>query len=840
PVSAPYDSGCEDGPATPEPEPESESEPEPNPEPEASALASPSVDGECTTAGSGSGTVAEDDLLTQLVDKLSLEDFGLDCAYDSDEDPGTVCGRRRVRLQALEETVDYARHHGRSDVSDAATALIAQERQSIRALEEDYIYAADQVQAEYERLWPAYYDALLEELRRIREYAAAEAAAAAMYAEAVEIPQVADPAGLLDASDDECGLDRMFDCNDDDDAATIIAPTGPVRRILSTVPPHGWTGAPMREMVDQLVHHYDKQATIRYRLTKSHPGTVCTFVVEWSTPAKAARILATQRPLAAGSPAAFAVRLLEHSWTLPADLAGHSPRDAKDLGALVFLYMQPEISHQLSSRLPPALHALWDEWGEAEKSSCRAFRMQHRSERIAFLYDLHSQYQQALAAAANGDADSGLRPEPGEGRRRRQQQQQQQQGAACQLRKRLWKRTTIGDRQRSAQWQAKYGALQAQLPVRQYRREVVAAMVASRVVIVRGATGSGKSSQVPQFILQLLLASRYTGGRILCTQPRRISATSIATRVSQELGDPAIGDRSLVGYQIRHNAHCSDANALIFCTTGVLLRRLISDPMLTDIKCVICDEVQERTLELDYLLIVLRRLLARRRDLRLVLMSATIDMDMFASYFDGCAMVDIPGRAFPVRTMFLDHLVQLSEYALPRHSQYAIRSRTDTDDPLPSDQLGGFNRSRIAENPDYVSPLAASIVARMCTDIVNLDLIQRLVRGICQARSELPWALFCREPVPQGSVLVFLPGIYEIRRLAQMLQSDPDITVVASVIPLHSSFANERPFNSTMTFAELAFAPPTAGLQRKVVLSTNVAETGITIPDVTIVIDCGL
>ncbi|KAI9500527.1 P-loop containing nucleoside triphosphate hydrolase protein, partial [Coemansia spiralis] len=213
------------------------------------------------------------------------------------------------------------------------------------------------------------------------------------------------------------------------------------------------------------------------------------------------------------------------------------------------------------------------------------------------------------------------------------------------------------------------------LPARMFRREIIQGVMENQVIIIRGETGSGKSSQIPQFLLELLLNSAYKGGRVICTQPRRISAMSIASRVSKELGDPALGGKdSLVGCQIRLNSQASDENALVFCTTGVLLRMLVDDPELRDVSCIICDEVQERTLELDYMLIVIRQLLPKRQDLKVILMSATIDTSIFSCYFDDCPIVEIPGRTFPVNRLFLENVVQMAEYTLESSSRYAIRT----------------------------------------------------------------------------------------------------------------------------------------------------------------------
>ncbi|ORX71793.1 P-loop containing nucleoside triphosphate hydrolase protein, partial [Linderina pennispora] len=239
-----------------------------------------------------------------------------------------------------------------------------------------------------------------------------------------------------------------------------------------------------------------------------------------------------------------------------------------------------------------------------------------------------------------------------------------------------WTRNVIPERQSTDKWKSKYAATQAALPACQYMQTIADALAGSQTVVIRGATGCGKTTQVPQIALRLLLSAKYKGGRILCTQPRRISATSISQRVSLEVGDGQLGTKdSLVGFQVRLNARAVDENPLVFCTTGVLLRMLVENPKLAGISCVICDEVQERTLELDYLLIVLRRLLARRPDLKVILMSATIDTSIFTYYFDSCPVVDIPGRTFPVTNMYLENVIQMSGYVLDSQSFFAERPK---------------------------------------------------------------------------------------------------------------------------------------------------------------------
>jgi ATP-dependent RNA helicase DHX29 len=139
---------------------------------------------------------------------------------------------------------------------------------------------------------------------------------------------------------------------------------------------------------------------------------------------------------------------------------------------------------------------------------------------------------------------------------------------------------------------------------------------AHKLVIISGETGSGKSTQIPQFLLENALNNN-RACNIVCTQPRRISAISIASRVGKEMSDPDQFSRgSLVGYQVRHDAKIGDSTRLTFCTIGILLRRLESDPELLNVSHVIVDEVHERSSESDFLLYLLRILLAKRNDLR--------------------------------------------------------------------------------------------------------------------------------------------------------------------------------------------------------------------------------
>ena len=169
----------------------------------------------------------------------------------------------------------------------------------------------------------------------------------------------------------------------------------------------------------------------------------------------------------------------------------------------------------------------------------------------------------------------------------------------------------------------------------------------NQVVVLSGETGCGKSTQVPQFILD----SIKTGApcNILVSQPRRISAMGLAERVAAERGE-SVGET--VGYSVRLESRSSPKTELLYCTTGVLLRKLNTNPLLNGVTHVVVDEVHERSHFSDFLLIILREILKKRQDLRVVLMSATLERGLFQEYFNNCPCIEIEGRTFPVDHFF--------------------------------------------------------------------------------------------------------------------------------------------------------------------------------------------
>lgn len=202
------------------------------------------------------------------------------------------------------------------------------------------------------------------------------------------------------------------------------------------------------------------------------------------------------------------------------------------------------------------------------------------------------------------------------------------------------------------------------LPAWNLQEELIDAVDTAQVTIVSGETGSGKSTQCVQFILDDLILRRLGhAANIVCTQPRRISALGLAERVSDERCGVVGGE---IGYVIRGEARQkAGVTKVVFVTTGVLLRRLQMGDGLEDVSHVVVDEVHERSLDTDFLLILLKRILAERKDLRVVLMSATLDARVFAEYFGGegkVKMVEIMGRMFPVEDYYLDQVIARTRF----------------------------------------------------------------------------------------------------------------------------------------------------------------------------------
>ncbi|KAF4548931.1 Helicase conserved C-terminal domain-containing protein 2 [Elsinoe fawcettii] len=358
-----------------------------------------------------------------------------------------------------------------------------------------------------------------------------------------------------------------------------------------------------------------------------------------------------------------------------------------------------------------------------------------------------------------------------------------------------------------------------ELPMYQFKEYALDAVRQNQVTILCGETGCGKSTQMPSFILEDQL-SQGRPCQIYCTEPRRISAISLAQRVSEELGEGknAVGtSRSLVGYAIRLESQTSAATRLVYATVGIVLRMLESKGGLDDLTHLIIDEVHERSIDTDFLLIILKSLLVRRPDLKVVLMSATVDADRFSQYLGNAPVITVPGRTFPVRALYLEDAIEMTGYTTDDQKPARLEDADDEDEIDPE-------QGNTKADTSALTGYSKSTIRTLSTfDEYRIDyqLIMRLLEHVAKAPDLRDFS---------KAVLVFLPGISEIRQLTDMLGGHPTFGRGWQVYPLHSTFSSDE--------QQAAFKVPPKGV-RKIVLATNIAETGITIPDVTCVVDIG-
>ncbi|MBR0505653.1 MAG: DEAD/DEAH box helicase, partial [Kiritimatiellae bacterium] len=250
-----------------------------------------------------------------------------------------------------------------------------------------------------------------------------------------------------------------------------------------------------------------------------------------------------------------------------------------------------------------------------------------------------------------------------------------------------------------------------ELPICAHRGDILAALRAHPVVIVCGDTGSGKTTQLPKMALELGLGEK--GRRIACTQPRRLAAVTMAERVASELQTPVGG---LVGYQHRFARRVSRDTRVKFMTDGVLLAETCADPLLRAYDCIIVDEAHERSLNIDFLLGILKRVLARRRDLKVVVSSATLDTARFAAFFDGAPVISVPGRLYPIEIRYRPP-PEGEELDLPRDVADAVAELSPSDDILvflPGERdirETADHLAHVRHGEDDVIPLLASLPA---------------------------------------------------------------------------------------------------------------------------------
>lgn len=302
-----------------------------------------------------------------------------------------------------------------------------------------------------------------------------------------------------------------------------------------------------------------------------------------------------------------------------------------------------------------------------------------------------------------------------------------------------------------------------ELPVWEYREKFMEGMKEHQVFVLVGETGSGKTTQIPQWCLETRVDKRKC---VACTQPRRVAAMSVAQRVADEL-DVLIGQE--VGYTIRFEDCTSPRTILKYMTDGMLLREAMTDPLLERYAVILLDEAHERTLATDILMGLLKEVVKQRSDLKIIIMSATLDAGKFQEYFDNAPLMTIPGRTHPVEIFY-------------------------TPEP-------------------------------------ERDYLEAAIKTVVQIH-------MCEEG--EGDILLFLTGQEEIEEACKRLKKEvdnlgPEIGELRC-IPLYSTLP---PAQQQRIFDPAPPKRPNGAIGRKCVVSTNIAETSLTIDGVVFVIDPG-
>ena len=339
------------------------------------------------------------------------------------------------------------------------------------------------------------------------------------------------------------------------------------------------------------------------------------------------------------------------------------------------------------------------------------------------------------------------------------------------------------------------------LPIWARQQDIKKQLQENDVLVLSGETGSGKSTQLPQFLLE----SKWCSKCIAVTQPRRVAAISLARRVAEEMGTP-LGNSSpasQVGYSVRFDESTSPSTRIKYLTEGMLLQEMLRDSAMSQYSCVVVDEVHERSVNVDLILGFLKGLVRginekRKTPLKVVIMSATADVEGIARFFS---------------------------------------------EPMPSgDVLGGDDedatdgaekKSAVVKQPPAPSKPVSTLHVEGRQYPVKLSYLDRPTDDVLQSAFERIFQIHCKEPMP-GDILVFLTGQETIQSLQKLLEEYANnltadypkmlILPLFAALPQH---AQQRIFQS---------APPNT---RKVILSTNIAETSVTVPGVRFVVDTG-
>lgn len=312
--------------------------------------------------------------------------------------------------------------------------------------------------------------------------------------------------------------------------------------------------------------------------------------------------------------------------------------------------------------------------------------------------------------------------------------------------------------------------LNQDLPVTQYADKLIAAIQKHQIIIVAGETGSGKTTQLPQIAM---LAGRGLTGMIGHTQPRRLAARSVSQRIAEEVGEK-LGES--IGFKIRFNEQGSQDSIVRLMTDGILLAELTNDRYLNKYDTIIIDEAHERSLNIDFIMGYLKQLVKKRPDLKIIITSATLDVNRFSQYFYDAPIFEVEGRSFPVE----------------------LRYR-----PISEMTIGG------SDDDDFD------------------DFEENLPRAVVQAVEECFKDAEQKGHPEHADILIFSSTEQEIRELQETLQKfGPKYT---QILPLYARLA--------LSEQQMIFNPSGGG--RRIIIATNVAETALTVPNIRYVIDSG-
>ncbi|KAI9593481.1 P-loop containing nucleoside triphosphate hydrolase protein [Syncephalis fuscata] len=626
---------------------------------------------------------------------------------------------------------------------------------------------------------------------------------------------------LLDQTEgeDDDLLGSLWDLSEETtqppDVKSTSTSTPPLQIIEEILCPQGWTGKLPKNILIDYCRQRDRQSRVTFIPSSKlkHSKTHCIDVkIGWSN----------------GS-----IQLFETS------VCCRRKADAENYISTVVLY---ELAQKPVYRLlPPPYRDIWCSW-DKEKMDAKLNEQHVKDESMAAMLSeivtLSKEREQSLRDELN-TATSDLSG-PSYGRRK----YEAIPAEAYVPRGKISEMRLLFERHRTSPAYSKLLLERQQLPVYEFREQLLSTIQANRVVLLVGDTGCGKTTQVPQYIVEHLLGNESTKAcQVMCTQPRRISAMSISKRVSIEMGESIkeFGTfNSLVGYQVRLDNRTSTTSALIYCTTGIMLRRL--------------------------------------EDLRIIIMSATVDTDKFRRYFDDCPVIQVPGRTFPVTVNYLEDIIEATVIIKLNNN-----NNNDDDDEIESVNIRGkggkvyqmaididmeedwsmtsYPAYPLEQLSGHYSDITRRTLGCMDEERINYDLIIRLLEYLCfeqdtsnndNATSEEAITSENIENIEtidantlksitkasvelssvDEAILIFLPGLPEIRILHERILDNEQLRDSSHflIIPVHSLLAGEH--------QERAFQRPPKGM-RKIILSTNLAETGITIPDVTIVIDTG-